>query len=30
VGSAQVNEMPDIDEVRDFLVEHLNQIEWQI
>ena len=30
VGSAQVNEMPDIDEVRDYLVEHLNQIDWQI
>lgn len=28
VGSSHQNEMPDIDEVRDFLVHHLNQIDW--
>ena len=28
VGSAQENEMPNIDEVRDYLVEQLNHIEW--
>ena len=28
VGSAHENEMPNIDEVRDYLVEQLNHIEW--
>jgi hypothetical protein len=28
VGSAQETEMPNIDEVRDYLVEQLNRIEW--
>jgi len=28
VGSAQANEIPSIDEVRDFLIEQLNNIEW--
>ena len=29
VGSAQENDIPNIDDVRDYLVEHLNHIEWQ-
>jgi hypothetical protein len=28
VGSAQENEMPNIDDVRDYLVAQLNNIEW--
>jgi hypothetical protein len=28
VGSAHENEMPNIDEVRDYLVAQLNHIEW--